>query len=641
MRKLRKIISTYMHKITWILVIVILAISLYSQLKNEQKRAYENATRTFSQIEQVLAENQKELEEIQEEYRQTCLYNAEAIARMIESDPDVLNSVQELREIADSMEVDEIHIFDKTGQIVTGTHPQYYGYTFDSGEQIMFFKPMLEDKTLKLVQDIIPNTAEGKMMQYSALWSESGEFIVQVGMEPVNVMKVTEKNELSYLFALFRVNPAANYYAIDAESGEIVGSTNLESVGCNLAEVGLSLEKVAHDKDGFFAKVGGRGSFCVFEKIDSNYIGRVVSTRDLYERVPASILLLFLGLLTIALFLANAIIRHMNKYVVDEIHGVNEKLELIANGNLEEIVDIQSSVEFAELSNYINMMVKSLLANNKKMSYVLSKTNLYIGVYEYNNRMKKIRFTEYVPKILCLDSEQMEQLSSDRNAFQNFIRKICENPVPDESGVFQLSEQSERYIRLEENHNSDEVFGVVIDVTDEIMKRKKVEGERDHDVLTGLYNRRGLETQLMHLFEKPETLRYSAIIMIDADGLKGINDTYGHDAGDLYLKKIAEEINNIAPNNSVAARQGGDEFVLFLYGYESQEQLRRTIETLEYMQNHSSVKLNEKQSVILRFSFGYCLTSESSDYQKALKEADERMYQNKAQRKKAGATSPN
>lgn len=641
MRKLRKIISTYMHKITWILVIVILAISLYSQLKNEQKRAYENATRTFSQIEQVLAENQKELEEIQEVYRQTCLHNAEAIARMIESDPDVLNSVQELREIADSMEVDEIHIFDKTGQIVTGTHPQYYGYTFDSGEQIMFFKPMLEDKTLKLVQDIIPNTAEGKMMQYSALWSESGEFIVQVGMEPVNVMKVTEKNELSYLFALFRVNPAANYYAIDAESGEIVGSTNLESVGCNLAKVGLSLEKVAHDKNGFFAKVGGRGSFCVFEKIDSNYIGRVVSTRDLYERVPASILLLFLGLLTIALFLANAIIRHMNKYVVDEIHGVNEKLELIANGNLEETVDIQSSVEFAELSKYINMMVKSLLANNKKMSYVLSKTNLYIGVYEYNNRMKKIRFTEYVPKILCLDSEQMEQLSSDRNAFQNFIRKICENPVPDESGVFQLSEQSERYIRLEENHNSDEVFGVVIDVTDEIMKRKKVEGERDHDVLTGLYNRRGLETQLMHLFEKPETLRYSAIIMIDADGLKGINDTYGHDAGDLYLKKIAEEINNIAPNNSVAARQGGDEFVLFLYGYESQEQLRRTIETLEYMQNHSSVKLNEKQSVILRFSFGYCLTSESSDYQKALKEADERMYQNKAQRKKAGATSPN
>ena len=641
MRKLKKIISTYMNRITWILVAVILVIALYSQRVNEQRRAYENATRTFSQIEQVLAENQKELEEIQEEYRQTCLYNAEAIARMIESDPDVLNSVQELREIADSMEVDEIHIFDKTGQIVTGTHPQYYGYTFDSGEQIMFFKPMLEDKTLKLVQDIIPNTAEGKMMQYSALWSESGEFIVQVGMEPVNVMKVTEKNELSYLFALFRVNPAANYYAIDAESGEIVGSTNLESVGCNLAEVGLSLEKVAHDKDGFFAKVGGRGSFCVFEKIDSNYIGRVVSTRDLYERVPASILLLFLGLLTIALFLANAIIRHMNKYVVDEIHGVNEKLELIANGNLEEIVDIQSSVEFAELSNYINMMVKSLLANNKKMSYVLSKTNLYIGVYEYNNRMKKIRFTEYVPKILCLDSEQMEQLSSDRNAFQNFIRKICENPVPDESGVFQLSEQSERYIRLEENHNSDEVFGVVIDVTDEIMKRKKVEGERDHDVLTGLYNRRGLETQLMHLFEKPETLRYSAIIMIDADGLKGINDTYGHDAGDLYLKKIAEEINNIAPNNSVAARQGGDEFVLFLYGYESQEQLRRTIETLEYMQNHSSVKLNEKQSVILRFSFGYCLTSESSDYQKALKEADERMYQNKAQRKKAGATSPN
>lgn len=641
MRKLKKIISTYMNRITWILVAVILVIALYSQRVNEQRRAYENATRTFSQIEQVLAENQKELEEIQEEYRQTCLYNAEAIARMIESDPDVMDSRQELKEIADIMEVDEIHVFDKTGRIFTGTHPQYYDYTFESGEQMMFFKPMLEDKTLKLVQDISPNTAEGKMMQYSALWSNNGEFIVQVGMEPVNVMKVTEKNELSYLFALFRVNPKANYYAIDAESGEIVGSTNLESVGCNLTEVGFSLDDVAHDEDGFFATVGGRNSFCVFEKIDTNYIGRVVSTQDLYERVPAFILLLFIGLTTIALFLSNAVTRHMNKYVVDEIHGVNEKLELIANGNLEEIVDIQSSVEFAELSNYINMMVKSLLANNKKMSYVLSKTNLYIGVYEYNNRMKKIRFTEYVPQILCLDSEQMEQLSSDRKEFQKFIQKIGENPVPDEPGVFQLSEQPERYIRLEESNNADEVFGVVIDVTDEIMKRKKVEGERDHDALTGLYNRRGLETQLRRLFANPEMLGYSALLMIDADGLKGINDTYGHDAGDLYLKEIAEVINNFGPHKSVAARQGGDEFVLFVYGYESQEKLIRTIETLEYIQNHSSVKLNEKQSVILRFSFGYCLTSENSDYQKALKEADERMYQNKTERKKANVASPN
>ena len=99
--------------------------------------------------------------------------------------------------------------------------------TIDSGEQINFFKPMLTDKSLKLVQEITPNTAEEKPMQYSAIWSENGEYIVQIGMEPVNVLKVTEKNELSYIFSLFRVNPDMSYYSINSENYELLGSTNL------------------------------------------------------------------------------------------------------------------------------------------------------------------------------------------------------------------------------------------------------------------------------------------------------------------------------------------------------------------------------------------------------------------------------
>lgn len=89
----------------------------------------------------------------------------------------------------------------------------------------------------------------------------------------------------------------------------------------------------------------------------------------------------------------------MDRYVVNGIYGTNEKLGRIANGDLEEGVDIRNSMEFFELSNYINNMVRSLLNNNKKMSYVLSKTNMYIGVYEYHEEMKKVRFTEYIPRI--------------------------------------------------------------------------------------------------------------------------------------------------------------------------------------------------------------------------------------------------
>lgn len=69
----------------------------------------------------------------------------------------------------------------------------------------------------------------------------------------------------------------------------------------------------------------------------------------------------------------------MNKYVVDCIDDVNKKLTMIANGSFDQTVDIQSSKELSDLSKYINVMVKSLLENNRKMSYAISKTNMYMG----------------------------------------------------------------------------------------------------------------------------------------------------------------------------------------------------------------------------------------------------------------------
>lgn len=634
MQTLKNIISRYMRSATLFLVIILLALIIYIQIVNEQNQAYETATQTFFQIEQVLEKNQEELAETRADYRQTCLHNAEAIAYIIENDPSVLNSVEDLKQIAALMEVDEIHIFDTSGRIYAGTHPEYYDFTFDSGDQMRFFKPMLTDKSLRLVQDITPNTAEAKLMQYSALWSKNEAFIVQVGMEPVNVLKATEKNELSYIFSLFRVNPDANYYAVHKYSGTIVGSTDLACVGKSLSEIGLDLDEIAAHEKGFHANVNNERSYCVFMAIGENYIGRILSSQDLYRRIPTTTVALAFCLIIIAMILSYVVTHYMNRYVVEGIHSINEKLHSIAQGNLDEIVDIQSSVELAELSSYINRMKKSILDNNRKMSYVLDKTNMYIGVYEYNRHMKRVRVTEHVPRILALEAEEAERLSANYKAFREFIAELRKNPVDDETCVFSCRE---RYVKLEEVNDNDDTFGVIIDVTDEIEKRKKIEAERDYDPLTGLYNRRGLESRLSTLFGGQEAAGCSAVVMIDADNLKVINDTYGHDAGDVYLKEIAGLFRDFGPKSCVSARLGGDEFVLFLYGYDSEQQLTDTIALLTGLQNRSFANLNDQVRVPLRFSFGCSLTGQSSDYEQLMKEADEKMYKNKRERKESGA----
>lgn len=287
---------------------------------------------------------------------------------------------------------------------------------------------MLTDPSLKLVQDITPNVAEAKLMQYSALWSPDRNFIVQVGMEPVNILKVTQKNELSYIFSLFRVNPEADYYAIDPASGEIVGSTDLDYVHKNIDSIGLRLDDIASHPKGFHAFVNGQDAFCVFRFIDSNYVGRILTNRVLYDWIILNTLILLLCLVMIAVVLMRAVTGYMNRYVVHDIYRINRKLHAIAAGDLDEDIDVQSSTEFSQLSSDINRMKKSLLDSSRKMSYVLSKTDMYIGVYEYDGHMPQIRFTEYVPRLLGLPPDKSKQL--DFELLRESLSGSAATPVP-------------------------------------------------------------------------------------------------------------------------------------------------------------------------------------------------------------------
>lgn len=455
-----------------------------------------------------------------------------------------------------------------------------------------------------------------------------------------NEAAVAEKEEAgrySYLFTLIKTNSAAEYYAISAEDGRITDATEKEGVGAFCEEIGLSFDKVTKDTDGFYAKINGRLFFCYFERMGADYVGRCARCTTMYQRIPSTILVLGLSLMTIAFALAYTVTRYMNRYVVDGIGEINDELCRITEGDMEVKVDVRTSEEFSELSDYINTMVSSLSDTTSKISYVLSKTNMFIGVYEYRKGAKPVHCTEYIPRIFSMELEEWRLLTSDYELFEQYIENVRTKPQEGENGVYKLSEEPEQYVKLEEMEIGKEVFGVVIDVTDEVMKRKQIETERDVDLLTGLYNRRGMEAQISLLFRKPEIMRRAALVMIDADGLKGINDTYGHEMGDAYLKKVGNVINNFGIQSSLSARVGGDEFVLFLYDYDDEDELLNTIRTIEYIQGHSTARLNDNLTVPLRFSFGYCMLEKGLSYEEMLKAADERMYANKRKRKKEAA----
>ena len=613
MKSLKQIINRYIRSAAIVMALVILVVIAFAEILIEQGRVEDTAAGTFVRLEQIIEENENELKQIKEEYDKTCLHDAEAVAFLLQKDPEATNDTLKLKKYADILELDEIHIFDETGTIVSGTDPKYYGYSFSSGEQMAFFAPMLTDKSLQLVQDAGPNTAEGKNMQYSAVWSADGTFIVQVGKDPQLVTEAMEKNEISYIFHQLNISPAIDYCAVDSETMSVIGATNADMVGKTVAKLGIPAEIMQNKEHGFHANIEGKYYYCIFKKIETRYMGFIIPMDVLYERIPLDLLNLALCLIlicgTLTVFVANCV----NRYVIHDIHRINGKLSRITQGDLEEKVNVQSSREFSALSRYINEMVGSLVNNDRKMSYVLSRTEMNIGVYEYRDGVQQVYCT--------------------------FIEELRCSRVVGERNVYRIPGEPDRYIKLEETHEESSVFGVVNDVTEDMQRRMQIESERDTDPLTRLYNRRGLSRRVERILEAGTGDTY-AVVMIDLDDLKEVNDTYGHESGDQYIISAAEILKKIVGESGLTARHGGDEFVLFLEE-KSEEALQEKLLQLKSAQDSSEAVLHDGQHVPLRFSMGCCFIDEvAAPYDEMLEKADIAMYQNKRQRKEKHGKQP-
>lgn len=92
------------------------------------------------------------------------------------------------------------------------------------------------------------------------------------------------------------------------------------------------------------------------------------------------------------------------------------------------------------------------------------------------------------------------------------------------------------------------------------------------DPLTALYNRRALEMRAPRLLDEVSATRPGALLLIDIDNFKLVNDLYGHSAGDRLLVALSEMIRSALPQDALAARLGGDEFVILL-GNASRERI--------------------------------------------------------------------
>ena len=115
------------------------------------------------------------------------------------------------------------------------------------------------------------------------------------------------------------------------------------------------------------------------------------------------------------------------------------------------------------------------------------------------------------------------------------------------------------------------VLSVGLDVTEARRQEKHIKYQADHDTLTGLYNRRRFQEELDRVFvSQKRQQRGGALLFLDVDEFKSINDARGHQAGDTVLRAIADELDTGSIEGTIIARLGGDEFAVLLPGADSE-----------------------------------------------------------------------
>ena len=178
------------------------------------------------------------------------------------------------------------------------------------------------------------------------------------------------------------------------------------------------------------------------------------------------------------------------------------------------------------------------------------------------------------------------------------------------------------------------IFSINSDITLRVSAENEVRKLAFYDVLTGLPNRRLLLDRIEHaLSSTRRKLQYGAIVFIDLDNFKQLNDTYGHDKGDILLQEVAKRLKTCVRDIDTVARFGGDEFVIL-------------IEDLSPDLSQAKVHVKVVAGKILQalntpFDFdGYSHTStpsmgvamfnrHSNSVEELLKQADIAMYQSK------------
>ena len=300
----------------------------------------------------------------------------------------------------------------------------------------------------------------------------------------------------------------------------------------------------------------------------------------------------------------------------------------------EEMQFIQTGIEEVDhLSQALKNMNEEVVDTARRFSRIINMASVELAGFEINRKEGTVYFTGKFVEMFRLEKESFLDITSIE-MFEMLMKRLKQYEVERQVAkknevIYLIPDEKPHYLKLTLNDTGDYCSGLVENVTDMVMEKAQIEYERDHDPLTGLLNRRGFYHIMRHLFwQGKSTLKLAALVMIDLDDLKYVNDTYGHEYGDKYIKSAAEVFMRSVPEGTVVSRPGGDEFYILFYGYLSRLEIQEKLYRLQKDVKKQYISLPDGEPFALCLSAGVVWYPEdTTEMEEFMQYADFAMYQ--------------
>ncbi|WP_228551088.1 EAL domain-containing protein [Sporosarcina cascadiensis] len=267
-----------------------------------------------------------------------------------------------------------------------------------------------------------------------------------------------------------------------------------------------------------------------------------------------------------------------------------------------------------------------------KNDFATTVKNLQNGIFKYTVEDNEITFTLLEGKIielLGITKEMLNEISSEWNYDLHYIRRQLLDGSLGRSSQFEVVYKTFTFLvylsPIFEEGKVSEVVGTAIDISDRKEAERMVEHMAFHDHLTDLPNRRLLKRTVTQLIaDRKKSQEAFALLYIDLDRFKNINDSMGHYVGDQLLKAVGERLKLIIRHNDMVSRLSGDEFIVLCT---SATKTGVTLVARRIVEEISKSFQIDHLEVFIAPSIGISVFPEDGmDYDSLLRNADSAMY---------------